>query len=76
MSAREKQDQLEAAIWRSLAAHRRHGNDRQSYGDITAAVNVYLVAFAKQYVDRMTPDQWRARLRLAEATAEADGKAS
>jgi hypothetical protein len=76
VTTREKQDQLEASLWRSLAAHKRHGNDRQAYGEITAAMNGYLVTFAEQYVARMTPEQWHARLRLAEATAEADRRAT
>lgn len=69
------QDRLERSIWDALADHKRHHNDRQAYGEITAAMNGYLVTFAEQYVGRMTPDQLQARLRLAEATAEADGKA-
>ena len=70
------QDRMEAALWRSLADHRHHGSDRQAYGEITAALNGYLATYAREHVERMTPDQLRARLRLAEATVEADGRTS
>lgn len=41
-----------------------------------AAADDYAAAVAAETVNRMTPDQLRARLRLAEAAAEADGSAS
>lgn len=73
-AADHARDKLEAAIWGVY-----------NTGSVPPTVRVdaalraaekFADARAEEKIARMTPEQWHARLRLAEATAEADRKAS
>ena len=80
VSAASKREELEAAIRRTVANNRKctaKGSCTGCEGNIAETLDradELADAVAEQRVARMTPEQWRARLRLAEATAEADGR--
>ena len=80
MSAAEKRERLEAAVHAQLTRAWKYGlepGDRpKPHEVIMGAAEAWAAAAAREYADRMTADQLRARLRLAEATAEADGRAT
>jgi hypothetical protein len=65
----DKRERLEAQVWRSWPRATRIHVDA-----ILGAADMYADARAEEKIARMTPEQWRARLRLAEAAAEADGR--
>lgn len=66
--------ELEALAHRAAHWAPGAGLKAQIPAAVLEAADVYAAAFAVEYVNRLTPEQLRARLRLAEATAEADGK--
>lgn len=81
MSAAEKRERLEAAVHAQLARAWKYGLEPgagrpKSHDAILAAAKAYAEAVADERVNRMPVETLRARLRLAEAAAEADGKAT
>lgn len=78
-AADDAREKLEAAIWPHISPGRHEhgrGASGRAVSAILSAAEKFADAKADERINRMTPDQWRARLRLAEATAEADGTAS
>jgi hypothetical protein len=65
---------LKAAVWDAMATSNRCGPGcsacTANVAHAIAAAESYAVAIAEQTIDRMTPEQLRARLRLAEAASE------
>lgn len=80
MSAPAKRSLLKRAVWEAMAKSNRCGPDCPdcvtNVAWAMASAETYADALAEQQIEQMTPDELRARLRLAEATAEADGRAT
>jgi hypothetical protein len=88
VSAAEKRERLEAVVREQLREAWERGlaaapNGPGALADAGApgafqltvdAAFAYADAVFEGRIERMGPEQWRARLRLAEATAEADGR--
>lgn len=78
MSAHAKRGSLKAAVWDAMSQSNRCGPSCSpclaNVAHAMAWAESYALAVAEQQIDQMTPDELRARLRLAEATADADRK--
>lgn len=80
MSAASARDELESAIWRASSAP-VHATDRQHMSDeqvdaILAAADAYAEAVADDRIAGHVASRSQGRERLAEAAAEAHGKAA
>lgn len=75
MTAAIERIALRSAVWDAMSVSNRCGDDcppcLANVGQVMAKAQEFAQAHAEERIGRMTPDELKARLRLAEAAAEA-----